>query len=297
MELYNILVVDDEVSNLSALKRTLRHEYNVFTATNGEDALSIMGQKDIALVIADYRMPGMTGIEFLEKALQRYPDTTRIILTAYTDEKLLMDSINTVRVHGYLAKPWEPEEIKSIVREGVEAYKALCAQKPQKKTIAEILLERGIVTRTQLNMAMRFQGTGRRLGEELAALGIISGDEFETALELQLAEMLVDLGYADEEDIFSCYALQLGIAYALLSQIPTRPEIAKLLPLKLAYKYAIVPIDTVDRALVVAAPEPLSDEVRSEIEKELGRKIVVVYNSNGNIKASPKEHHSVVCMS
>ena len=115
MGLYNILLVDDEVSSLNALERALRREYNVLSATNGEDALAIMAQENIALVVADYRMPGMTGIELLEKTRQKYPNTIRVILTAYTDENLLMDAVNIANAHGVITKPWEPEEIPSIV--------------------------------------------------------------------------------------------------------------------------------------------------------------------------------------
>ena len=122
MDLYNILVVDDEVSNLNALQRALRREYNVLSATNGEDALAIMEQNDVALIIVEHRMPGMTGVELLEKALQKYPNTIRIILTSYTDEKLLMEAINVVHVHGFLAKPWEPEEIASVVGKWMASY-------------------------------------------------------------------------------------------------------------------------------------------------------------------------------
>jgi response regulator RpfG family c-di-GMP phosphodiesterase len=107
--------VDDEMGNLSALKRFLRREYNVFSATNGEDALAVMEQESIGLVIVDYRMPGMTGAEPPEKTRQEYPNTVRIILTAYGDESLLMEVVNIVNAHGLMAKPWEPEEIESIV--------------------------------------------------------------------------------------------------------------------------------------------------------------------------------------
>jgi CheY-like chemotaxis protein len=120
--IYNILIVDDEVPNLNALERTLRSEYNVFSATNGEDALCIMEQADIGFIIADHRMPGMTGVELLEKTLERHPDTIRTILTAYTDEHLLMDAINRIRIHRYIRKPWKPEEMMAIVREVIENY-------------------------------------------------------------------------------------------------------------------------------------------------------------------------------
>ena len=120
----NILIVDDEVHNLSALERTFRREYNVFLATGGEDALSIMKQTDITLIITDHRMPGMTGVEFLEKTLREYPDTIRIILTGYADDKTVIDAINMGHIHNCLHKPWQPEEIRAIVRKSIQEHTA-----------------------------------------------------------------------------------------------------------------------------------------------------------------------------
>ena len=120
--LHNILVVDDEVHHLHAMERTLRDLYKVFPATNGQEALSIMEEKDISFIIADQRMPGMTGVEFLEKTLEKHPNTIRMILTAYTDEQLLMDAINRVRVHKYMSKPWAPEEMRATVKEAIESF-------------------------------------------------------------------------------------------------------------------------------------------------------------------------------
>ncbi len=133
MNTFNILLVDDEVTNLNALNRTLRGEYNIFSATSGEDALAILRQNDIDLIIADHRMPGMTGVELLDTARRDYSNTIRIILTAYTDQKLLMDAVNMVHAHGYLTKPWDPEEVKSIVRK----WQAL--QAARKRLESEIL--------------------------------------------------------------------------------------------------------------------------------------------------------------
>ena len=319
MEKYNILLVDDEIGNLYALERTFRREYNVFSATNGEDALVIMKDNDIALIIADHRMPNMTGIEFLEKTLQDYPDTIRIMLTAYTDEKLLMDAINTGHVYSYVTKPWETEEIKSVAREGVAAYEitrtsrelytrtllqsgiisgeqldsALQVQRSERKTIQEILIERRIITKGQLDMAVKLQRSERKqLGDALIQLGAISPDDLETARELQrrerrrLAEMLVDLGYADEESIFSCYALQLGVPYLSLSQLSSKSDIIELLSSELAYRHKIVPIDVVGRVLVIATSEPLSERNRSEIENAAGYKGMSVCTSHLDIEVA-----------
>lgn len=233
MDPYKILAVDDEAINLKALERSLRRDYKVFSATNGEDALAIMEQDDITLVVADHRMPGMTGLELLKKIMREYPDTIRVILTAYTDKKLLMDAINIVHVYAYLAKPWEPEEVRAVVRKGIEAYETnrasmklytrallgskathsgqfddtLEPQRSSKKILGEILVEHGVISRSQLKAAMKLQESERRLGDALIQRKVVSRSELKAALDLQLEEILVDLGYADQEDIRLCRAL------------------------------------------------------------------------------------------
>jgi len=119
---HNILVVDDEPHNLESLRRTFRREYIVFAAVGGEEGLSIVQQEEIALIITDQRMPGMTGIELLERAMEVYPHAIRILLTAFTDVDALIGAINTGRVYRYITKPWDPEELKITVKRAIELY-------------------------------------------------------------------------------------------------------------------------------------------------------------------------------
>lgn len=119
---YNILVVDDEVSNLKLLKRTFRKDYNVFMAAGGEEGLEILRNNKIDLIITDQRMPGMSGVDFLEKTIEEYPDTIRLIITGYTDADALIKAINTGRVYRYIKKPWDPEELKNTVKRALESY-------------------------------------------------------------------------------------------------------------------------------------------------------------------------------
>ena len=122
MERYNILVVDDQKDLIDILESLLSEEYNVSSAMNGEDALTIMEENDIALVISDHRMPGMSGSELLMEVKNRYPDAIRIILSAYVDQALLMDAVNEVDAHCVLAKPWAPGRIESTVRTWIGHY-------------------------------------------------------------------------------------------------------------------------------------------------------------------------------
>jgi serine phosphatase RsbU (regulator of sigma subunit) len=118
-----ILVVDDEVANLQKLQRTFFNRYSVLSATNGRDALDLVQKNDnIAVIIADQRMPDMTGVEFLRDTLDFLPDAIRIILTGYTDIDVLMDAINSCKVYRYMVKPWDPPDLLMTVERGLEAH-------------------------------------------------------------------------------------------------------------------------------------------------------------------------------
>src|SRR5580698_5530910 len=116
-----LLAVDDDISVLEAVVQDLRRHYGenyrVVRAGSGQAALDTLRQlktrnEDIALLISDQRMPGMTGVEFLEAAREIYPEAKRVLLTAYADTEAAIRAINTARIHYYLTKPWDPPEEK-----------------------------------------------------------------------------------------------------------------------------------------------------------------------------------------
>ncbi len=119
---YGILVVDDEEGILESLALTLGGDYRVFTATTGARGLEILEGEEIALVIADQVMPLMTGVEFLEKVIERNPRTIRMMLTGYADIGSLVRAINEGRIYRYIPKPWEPDELRLNVKRALEAY-------------------------------------------------------------------------------------------------------------------------------------------------------------------------------
>ncbi|GBD95315.1 MAG TPA: response regulator [Nitrospirae bacterium] len=116
-----ILIVDDEENILRSLKRLLTNEeFEVLTAISGEEALKILSvNPDIALIVSDQRMPGLSGVEFLEQAKSLAPDATRIILTGYADVNAAIDGINMGGAYRYITKPWNDEELLRIVNEAV----------------------------------------------------------------------------------------------------------------------------------------------------------------------------------
>lgn len=119
---YKIMVVDDEPANLRVLERLFRSEYEVVTAESGADALRLLQQHDVALIITDQRMPDMTGIELLKRTASLRPHMVRIILTGYTDVETLVEAINSGHVYKYVTKPWNNEELRLTISRAIEHY-------------------------------------------------------------------------------------------------------------------------------------------------------------------------------
>ena len=118
----NILYVDDEENNLMSFKANFRMNYNVHIALSGAEAIKILESKPVEIIVTDQRMPNMTGIEFLEKVLESYPDPMRILLTGYADMNAVIDAINKGKIFHYHAKPWNKEELESTLKRAHEAY-------------------------------------------------------------------------------------------------------------------------------------------------------------------------------
>lgn len=122
----HLMVVDDEVDNLALLYRTFRRDFQVHKAESAREALEILDREgEMAVIISDQRMPGMSGIEFLGQTLERFPDTIRMVLTGYTDVHDLVDAINNGKVFKYITKPWDARDLLPIVQQAAETYRAV----------------------------------------------------------------------------------------------------------------------------------------------------------------------------
>jgi DNA-binding NtrC family response regulator len=119
-----ILIVDDEPRVLDALEAILAAEFRVLRAGHGEEALArLAAEPEVAVIVTDHRMPGMTGVELLRRSQERTPDAVRIVLTAYTDVDSLMEAINTGRIYHFVPKPWDPNELLVVVRRAAERWR------------------------------------------------------------------------------------------------------------------------------------------------------------------------------
>ncbi|MDD5298485.1 MAG: sigma-54 dependent transcriptional regulator [Rhodocyclaceae bacterium] len=106
-----VLVVDDELRSLEALKRTLVDDFTVFTAGSAEEAMQVMVAEFVQIILCDQRMPGTSGVEFLRQVRAQWPDTVRIILSGYTETEDIIAGVNDAGIWQYLLKPWHPDQL------------------------------------------------------------------------------------------------------------------------------------------------------------------------------------------
>ena len=118
-----VLVVDDEPRVLDALEAILADEFRVLSAPSGPAALELLGRHEVAVIVTDYRMPQMSGVELLRRSRELAPEAMRIVLTAYTDVESLMDAINTGGIYHFISKPWDPHELTVVIRRAAERHR------------------------------------------------------------------------------------------------------------------------------------------------------------------------------
>ena len=142
-EKINVLYVDDEINNLVSFKATFRIKYNVLTATSGAEAIKLLNSNEVNIIITDQRMPGMTGVEFLEQILENHPDPIRVLLTGYADMNAVIDAVNKGKIFHYLSKPWNEEELDTTIQRAYQVYHKRKAEKElnDKLTISNEQLE------------------------------------------------------------------------------------------------------------------------------------------------------------
>ncbi len=138
-----VLYVDDEENNLVSFKAVFRIKYKVLTAISGEEAIKVLKDNEVNVIITDQRMPNMTGVEFLETIIDDYPLPTRILLTGYADMNAVIDAVNKGKIFHYLTKPWNEEELDMTITKAYEVFREKVDEKEMnaKLTISNEQLE------------------------------------------------------------------------------------------------------------------------------------------------------------
>ncbi|NMB76572.1 MAG: response regulator [Myxococcales bacterium] len=170
-----ILLVDDEPHVLSALERVLRNgPWSVETAGGGDQALEHMARQPSWVVISDYLMPGMDGVELLAEIRRRWPITRRVMLTGHADAGAIERAVNQGEIYRFLNKPWHPQQLLATVRECVEQYRLACANLEYER---ELCARNTQLTRlnAELEEQVRRRTEALLQSEKMAALGRMAG--------------------------------------------------------------------------------------------------------------------------
>ncbi len=205
---HKILLVDDEPANLRLLERLFRRDYEVMSAASGEDALRLLSQHDVALVITDQRMPGMTGVELLKRTAGMRPHMVRIILTGYTDVEALADAINCGQIYRYITKPWDNEDLRLTVAKALKHYEAnrsLYEVEEANRRLADRLqaMTEGVVRAIADTLEAKDRyvyGHARRVSGYASAIGRRMRLGTSTLEQISLAALLHDVGRISTPD-------------------------------------------------------------------------------------------------
>jgi putative two-component system response regulator len=202
---YKLLIVDDELPNLRLIERLFAAEYECLSASSGPEAIRLLEQHDVAIIITDQRMSEMTGIDLLKRTAQLRPHMVRILLTGYTDVEALVEAINCGLVYMYFTKPWNNDDLKLKISRACEHYEnnkkrnsLLSANDRLLQMLKETKL--AVVTgladmlrsrdQSEYDHAIRVNGYAIAIAERMA----LSAEEVE---ELSAAALLHNLGQKD----------------------------------------------------------------------------------------------------
>ncbi|MEL6866193.1 MAG: response regulator [Bacteroidota bacterium] len=116
----NILYVDDEQDNLLAFKAVFRRQFQIYTAISGFEAIQLLKDQPIDLIISDQRMPKMTGLEFFEHIIPNHPNVVRMVITGYSEMGPILEAVKQGLISHYLTKPWNVEELRKIIEGALE---------------------------------------------------------------------------------------------------------------------------------------------------------------------------------
>ncbi len=122
MHQHTLLIVDDEPMILKSIQRIFRREnYTILTAEDANEGLNILQAREVDLLISDHHMPGMSGVEFLQKVKAEYPDILTIMLTGHKEIEIAMHAINDAGVYKFILKPWDDEDFKLTIKRALES--------------------------------------------------------------------------------------------------------------------------------------------------------------------------------
>jgi signal transduction histidine kinase len=187
---HTLLIVDDEVDVLESLRHQFHRTYRVLTASTGAQAVSLLNEHQVQLILSDQRMPGMSGDAFLSQARRIQPDAIRMLFTGYADIQAVINAVNEGHIFRYILKPWDTVELEGIIHQAAEQFELLAERK---RLIAQLQAANSQLLRANDELA--------RAGQLKTAFIEVASHEFNTPITLVLGlTELLKLANPDRAD-------------------------------------------------------------------------------------------------
>ncbi len=254
---YRILLVDDEQNVLRALQRVFRQEnYQVMTASSGQEALELLRRETFHLMISDYMMPVMNGGELLRQAKELHPELIRIMLTGHADTGAVMAAINEGAVYKFILKPWNDDDLRVTVALALEQYELIRKNKALRQENA--LKSKEISALAKLAVTNRSQ-----LAIMLSNRNLLNSQQVQELHRLQqqrkepLIKILLERDWVSESAIRDILRKDLLIEEVSLPEIQVDPAVSALIPQSFCMRQLVVPLRIDGRRLLLAMADPL----------------------------------------
>lgn len=282
---YTILFVDDEENVLSALRRVFRREnYKALTAKGGIEALNILAQEPVQVVVSDFKMPEMDGAAFLRAVKDKYPQTIRIMLTGHADVGAIMGAVNEGAVYKFITKPWNDDDLRLTVSLALEQYDLIKENKALK--------EKQRQAEQKIKSLSRLTSAGQsNLGKMLVRRGALTNEQLGKAEEFQgrtketLPSVLIKLGYVDESTIFGVIKKELNIDVVSLAEFNISDTLFELIPESYCRQNYVLPLRLEEKKLTLAMADPTDFYRVDDLRFASGLNIIPVLARAGEIIA------------
>lgn len=281
---YRVLFVDDEPNVLKALQRIFRQEnYQIATASSGDEALRLFADEPFQVVISDYLMPGMNGAELLRRIKQTYPETIRIMLTGHADTGAVMGAINDGAVYKFILKPWNDDDLRVTVALALEQHdlirqnRLLQSDNSKKNREISALTKLTVTSRSQL--AIMLHKRSLLNDRQLQELHHLSEVQKEPVLRL-----LLQKGWVDEKTIRSILRKDLLIDEVALAEYLVMPAVAELLPRSFCERHWVLPIKLEGKRLTLAMADPMDTGLIDDLRFSMGLEVQTVMANSAAIE-------------
>lgn len=281
---YRILFVDDEPNVLSALRRIFRREnYHIDTAMSGPEALQLLKQNKYQLVISDYKMPGMTGAEFLKRVKALHSDIIRIMLTGEADTGAVLGAINEGAVYKFILKPWNDDDLRITVGLALEQYDLIAKNKILKSDNAEKSKE-----------IKRLKGKSGSDSGQIAIMlhkkNLLNNGQLQELFKLKqtskdsMLKLILNLQWVDEAVIREILRKELLVEEVALAEFQVDPEVHNLLPRSICEQHAVLPLKIENGILMLVMADPVNMDLQAELRFMSGLSLRVVMANVADIE-------------